>query len=217
MTNISKICDRSSMVEQPVPTGDGGSIPTRSLQLIVEEVPVFLARDFIAKHHSRLPYTQVGPWKFAFGVFDIDRTLVATALWHNCSARGLPKSWLELRRMAIANNSPRNTASFVLAQMCRWMRKNTSADVVISYQDVSVHRGTIYKAAGWVPTTISRPRLRDRSKNRSGTTRKYRSDSNGKHPAASAKIRWQLGLHGQKFDSLSVAEIETAQNMVATK
>lgn len=211
-----KTCGDSLLVEYPVHPGEGGSIPTSPLHLFVTPVTIETARIFIAVHHSRLPYTQVGPWQLAFGVYR-GKELVGTALWHNCSARGLPQDWRELRRMAVANGSPPNTASFMLAQMCRWLRKNTKTEVVISYQDAAVHRGTIYKAAGWTPVAVSRPRFRNREPNRVGTNRKYRSDSNGNTPAASAKIRWQLGLRGQKFEALTPQQIHNASLLKPTK
>ena len=206
----------SLLIKHPVQPEEGGSSPTSPLHLFVTPVAVSVAREFIAAHHSRLPYTQVGPWQIAFGVYQSD-DLIGTALWHNCSARGLPQDWRELRRMAIASEAPRNTASLMLAQMCRWFRKNTKTSVVVSYQDAAVHRGTIYKAAGWTPVSISRPRLRNREPLRVGTNRQYRSDANGSAPAASAKIRWQRGLRGQKFEALTPGQIQSAALLRPTR
>lgn len=211
------ICGDSSTVERAGPPAGGGSSPASSLQsLVVKVVSVAVARDFIAAHHSRLPQTQKGPWLHAFGAY-LGGELVATALWHNCSARGLPQNWRELRRMAISAGAPRNTASFMLARMCSWFRKNTDAEAVISYQDLGVHHGTIYRASNWTPVSVSRPRFRNREPLRTNTTRKYRSDLNGAEPAASAKIRWQMGLRGQKFESLSAAQIGLAKDLKPTK
>jgi hypothetical protein len=60
------------------------------------------------------------------------------------------RGWLELRRMAICDDAPKNTASRMLAFMRRDIRQ-TRPDIVrlISYQDTDVHRGTIYRASGW--------------------------------------------------------------------
>lgn len=57
---------------------------------------------------------------------------------------------LELRRMAIASDAPKNTASRFLSIMVSEIRK-ARPDVIrlISYQDTEVHKGTIYKASGW--------------------------------------------------------------------
>lgn len=140
--------------------------------------------------HSRLPRVQSGPWMFAFKAAFCGRTY-AVALWHNPSARLLPNHWLELRRMACAPDAPWNTASRMLGQMTKWFSENVSTcEKLISYQDVDVHRGTIYLAANWTPEYYSRPRARDRSKNRTGTKRKYRTDLNTVSVASSGKIRW---------------------------
>ena len=162
------------------------------------------AVEFVKEHHSRLPNTQRGPWKFSFGAY-CNQKMVAAALWNNPSARTLPNDWLELRRMACSADAPRNTASHMLGKMARYFERY-HPDVVklISYQDVDVHAGTIYKAANWFAEYYSRPRNRDRSKNRTGTTRKYRSDINTASVAASGKIRWSYYL--QQDPSLALKQ-----------
>lgn len=166
--------------------------PKKATDLTVEpHNPADLVR-FNAAWHSRLPHVQRGPWRLAF-VSHYRHTVFAVAFWHNPSARGLPQDWLELRRMAVAPDAPHCTASHMLGQMRRQIR-TLLPDVVrlISYQDQDVHTGTIYRAAGWHPAWVTKPRVRDRSGNRRGTRRAYRSDANGQAPAASAKTRWEI-------------------------
>ncbi len=207
----------SIVAMRPVQPAEGGSIPASPLQSVrINIISIEEARNFILMHHSRLPQTQRGPWLHAFGAH-LDGKMIAAALWHNCSARGLPQNWRELRRMAISSEAPRNTASFMLARMCGWFRKNSDAEVVISYQDLGVHHGTIYRASNWTPVSVSLPRFRNREPLRTTTSRKYRSDLNGSQPAAAAKIRWQLGLRGQIFEALSLDEIAAAKNLKPTK
>lgn len=166
------------------------------------------ARIFISEHHSRLPYTQRGPWMVAFGCW-VDGTMIGAALWHNTSARGLPSNWLELRRLAICQNAPHCSASKMIGQMVRWIKNNKKEVVrLISYQDLCVHTGTIYKASGWIPTYISKPRNRDRSRQRTeNVSRKYRTDSNGKDVASAPKIRWEKSLDGTDLVPLQSHEI----------
>lgn len=153
-----------------------------------------LAVEFCREHHSRLPNTQKGPWQFAFRAHFEGRTMAA-ALWNNPSARTLPGHWLELRRMACCADAPFNTASRFLGWMARYFAEHHALrEKLISYQDTAVHEGTIYKASGWTPEYVSKARVRDRSGNRVGTTRKYRHDMNGYAPAASEKIRWAKKL-----------------------
>lgn len=122
-----------------------------------------------------------------------DGHLYGGALWHNPSARGLPSEWLELRRLAIPDYAPPHAASWMLGAMRKWIRANMpSVPRLISYQDTDVHTGTIYKAAGWEAAYYSKPRVRDRSKPRAGTSRAYRSNLNGSAPDAAGKIRWEI-------------------------
>lgn len=61
------------------------------------------------------------------------------------------KELLELRRLAIADDAPKFTATMSISYMQKDI-KNKFPDIkkLISYQDVSVHTGTIYKASNWV-------------------------------------------------------------------
>ncbi len=153
-----------------------------------------VARDLNAEWHSRLPRTQRGPWQFAFAAHK-DETIFAVALWHNPSARTLPSHWLELRRLAVADDAPRFTASWMLSKMRRYFKATCpERERLISYQDAAVHTGTIYRAAGWQIGHVAKPRSRDRTKARAGTRRDYRSNLNGSEPDAAAKIRWECPI-----------------------
>jgi hypothetical protein len=97
--------------------------------------------------------------------------------------------------MACAPDAPKNTASRFLGWMVKHMKaQHPQHSRAISYQDTEVHAGTIYKASGWTLDHVSSPRVRDRSGNRVGTTRQYRSNLNGAAPDASAKARWSVAL-----------------------
>lgn len=167
----------------------GAPLRARDLELAV--VSPDTARRFVAAWHSRLPKTQAGPWKLAFAAHH-EFTCFGAALWHNPSSRGLPNDWLELRRLAVPDDAPPHTASWMLGAMARWVWRNMpDVDRLFSYQDVAVHRGTIYRAAGWSAAHFAKPRQRDRSKPRIGTRRAYRSNLNGIEPDAAGKVRWE--------------------------
>lgn len=166
-------------------------LAVRARDLVFAEIPKAVAVAFIREHHSRLPKVQAGPWQFAFGAFSPDGTLLAAALWNNPSARTLPGHWLELRRLACSDRAPKNTASRFLAWMYGFFSAHhRGREKLISYQDTEVHTGGIYKAAGWHVDFITKARVRDRSKNRRGTHRLYRSDLNGVPASSAEKIRW---------------------------
>ena len=230
-------CGCSLTPEHPGSTGEGGGAnPTQPLQFEVKIIPVAVAREFVTSWHSRLPVVPSGT-QFAFGAY-YNGQLEAAALWSNCSARNLPQDWRELRRMAVSSlTAPKNTASKMLAFMCRWLKKNhPEISTLISYQDLGVHKGTIYRAAGWTPVAISRPRLRSRTVEdqpwtkerivdgkKLKTRKMYRSNSRNLTPEgtdaaiSSAKVRWQYSLSGEKFTALTPAQIEVARNMKQTK
>ena len=57
---------------------------------------------------------------------------------------------IELRRLCCIDQTPKNTESFFIGQMLRWLRKNTDHKIVVSYADASFgHAGTIYKASNF--------------------------------------------------------------------
>ena len=179
----------------------GGAITPDALRarhLTIGRCPTAHAVRLVRAWHSRLPNCQSGPWQFAFAA-SLNGITYAVALWNNPSGRCLPGHWLELRRMACAPDAPRNTASRMLGSMVRYFEMECpERERVISYQDTAVHTGTIYRAAGWTAEHESKPRVRDRSKPRVGTSRMYRTNLNGASPDASAKIRWAKDLRAER-------------------
>jgi len=188
----------SVRVAYPLFQGEGGgSSPTSGLHardLQFASCPKQHAVQLVRKWHSRLPRVQRGPWMYAFDA-SYQGVTYAAALWNSPSARCLPQHWIELRRMVCAPDAPKNTASRFLGWMVRWLRENhTEHQRCLSYQDTAVHRGTIYKAAGWAQAAVAKARIRDRSKLRRGTDRDYRSNLNGVDVDGSEKIRWEISL-----------------------
>lgn len=173
-------------------TESGGSTPTSALQLFFREV----SRDtFVSLNiawHSRLPKVGASQFRVMYGA-EYEGLLYAVAAWSNPVARLLPQlEWLELRRMAISPEAPKNTASRMLGWMVRDIRKRfPEVRRLISYQDCEVHAGTIYKAAGWkhAENYISRhrgwgPKTAWANRNRAGRT----------DQAIAPRMRWELGL-----------------------
>ena len=107
----------------PLLYSDEALAPAKATNIIVERCDPQFARRMIAAWHSRLPRTQIGPWKLAFAAH-YQHTCFGAALWHNPSARMLPNDWLELRRLAVAPDAPHCTASRMLGQMARWIAAN---------------------------------------------------------------------------------------------
>ena len=61
-----------------------------------------------------------------------------------------PEDVIELRRLCLIDDTPKNSESFFIGQTLRWLRKNTNVKVVVSYADPNYgHAGTIYKATNF--------------------------------------------------------------------
>jgi hypothetical protein len=141
--------------------GEGGSIPTSPLQMRVERIGYQTAKALNFRWHSRLPKIGDPPGTtnamLCYGA-EHGGKLFAVAIWSHPVSRSLPQeTWLELRRLAISGDAPRNTASWMLGIMARLIRRDRpKATTLISYQDKSVHSGGIYRAAGWKATAYKR-------------------------------------------------------------
>jgi hypothetical protein len=134
----------------------GGETPTSALQVRFYPVPLAVARDLNRLWHSRLPRYGSPGCRLAYAA-EYDGLYYAVAIWQRPLARLLPQTeWLELSRLAIAPDAPKNTASRMLGWMARDVALRFPGVVrLISYQDCEAHTGTIYRAAGWTPTTVN--------------------------------------------------------------
>ena len=128
----------------------GGSIPTSALQLRFEVIDRRTMESLNRKWHSRLPrFSTACPCPVYYGA-EFDGLWYAVASWSSPVSAMVDQSWMELRRLAIADDAPKNTASRTIGWMVRDIRKRfPNVPRLISYQDQEVHTGTIYKAAGW--------------------------------------------------------------------
>lgn len=178
---------------------EGGSTPTSALDLQIDKISFSRAIEFNRRWHSILPRFGTGfihNQPFPCFAATCGGIIFAVAIWSNPAARNLPQhTWLELRRMAISDDAPRNSASRMLRVMRLMLRRDWPKIVrVYSYQSKSVHTGAMYRADGWQPAGISK----GDTWNRPGRAR----------PAAQQiddRIRWERPICGPP-DSARVAE-----------
>jgi hypothetical protein len=170
-------------------SGRGGATPTSALQLKIRGVDVHRACTLNKHWHSRLPKVDwsniVRNKRYACFVAEYDDIAYAIGIWSSPVARLLAdKNWLELRRMAISDDAPANTASRMLRIMRLEIIK-TMPEIVnlISYQDTEAHKGTIYAAAGWKATQTS-------TVNGKGWNTRDRAEMQ----TTSDKVRWEYKL-----------------------
>jgi hypothetical protein len=61
-----------------------------------------------------------------------------------------PDKVLELRRLCLIDDTPKNSESFFVGYTLRWLGKNTNWEFVLSYADENQnHKGIIYKASNF--------------------------------------------------------------------
>jgi len=116
-----------------------------------------------------------------------DTVAYAVAIWSSPVAANRlngGEAMLELRRMAISDDAPKNTASRMLSIMRKDIAKRLPhIDRLISYQDTEAHHGTIYKASGWTPKAAS-----------DGAAWTTKTRNRNKEQSRARKIRWEYEL-----------------------
>lgn len=93
---------------------------------------------------------------YCFALYDDDLMIGASFFGRLAMANqwkrfgNCPEDVIELRRLCCIDSTPKNTESYFIGSMLRWLRKNTSIKVVVSYADAEYgHDGTIYKASNF--------------------------------------------------------------------
>lgn len=176
--------------------GGDGSQPISALQLFVHRVMPAKAKELNQLWHSRLP--RIGdPLSTLYAglhfVATFNDVYYAVAMWTHPVSRSLPQTeWLELRRLAVAPDAPRNTASRMLAVMARLIRQERpKVTRLMSYQDTDAHTGGIYRAAGWTATARSKSGTwnQPNSRNTNGCKRTRPADQ-----STAEKQRWERVL-----------------------
>jgi hypothetical protein len=137
----------------------GGSIPTSPLQFEIMEIDIHRAQKLNSLWHSRLPIYATGSCLHAticFGAL-YDNYFYGAAIWSNPVARLLPqREWLELRRLAISPNAPKNTASRMLRIMIMIIRNSAKGSFfdkgkTAGHQEGRAQKGERYlnRSNGW--------------------------------------------------------------------
>jgi hypothetical protein len=77
--------------------------------------------------------------------------LVGVAIYGNPMGKSYNGSnTIELRRLCLIDETPKNSESFFIAKTLRWLAKNTRYEQVVSFADPNHgHLGTIYKASNF--------------------------------------------------------------------
>ena len=187
-----EICGGGVMsAQQTIQFEGSGSIPTSPHQIILKEIKAQTASLLNERWHSRLPKIHwsniVRNTHYVCYGYYFNEKVIGVAIWSSPVAQNRfenGKKILELRRMALGEDCPKNTASWSIGVMVRLIRKKfPELERLISYQDMDVHKGTIYKASGWEPA--------NKTKFASWTNKQRKRN---KDQATGDKTRWELYL-----------------------
>lgn len=137
--------------------------PNSPKLMTIKEIGVLYAMQKNGEWHSRLPITSHSNMirnshKVFYGAEYQDHCF-AVAMWTSPVARRLAnqKIYLELRRLAIAPDAPKFTATWMIGKMIKNIKKKfPDIKKLVSYQDLDVHSGTIYAAANWKRDNITK-------------------------------------------------------------
>jgi hypothetical protein len=144
-------------VEKSVlPEQDGGSIPTPPLHFSkcpLKEVALFVDTNHYSHSHHKVV-------SYAFKL-EMNGVLAGACLFGMIA--GNPKAvevltgyethapYLELQRLVLLDEVPKNSESRFVAWCLRWLQKNTDVKAVISFADPKYgHKGIIYRAGNWL-------------------------------------------------------------------
>lgn len=170
------------------------SPPLAATQLRIEEISMREGCQLNKLWHSMLPRTDLGNMlcgnTSAAYAAEFEGRYYAIALFSQPIIRAIARDGktIELRRLAICHEAPKNTASRMLAICLRLVKKRyPQMEKVVSYLAVDNHKGTIYRAAGWQPVgkvSAARPQRKRGDHGR----------ATGPLQTHSPKQRWEIGL-----------------------
>lgn len=115
-----------------------------------------IAKELIVKNHYSHRWSSC---RYALGLFH-DNELVGVAVYGFPVGRQTVKSIspllenkdvLELTRLWLRDEEPKNSESYFIGRTFTWLRNNTNIKVLISYSDpIQNHLGVIYQATNWL-------------------------------------------------------------------
>lgn len=160
-------------------------------EIVIEECRAQIACMLNELWHSRLPKIHwsnvVRNTHYVCFAFFYKEAVIGVGIWSSPVAQNRfknGKELLELRRLALSNVCPYNTATYVISQMTKLIKiKFPEIKKLISYQDTEVHSGTIYKASNWT--------IGNETDFLDWTTKKRKRS---KIQSNASKIRWEYKL-----------------------
>ena len=112
-------------------------------------------KDFIEKHHYSGSINGVRSTYH----FKLERNgeLIGAMLYGTLGMANAYKKYadkeedvIELRRLCLIDDTPKNSESYFIGKTLRWLKKNTDIRIVVSYADPNYgHQGVVYQATNF--------------------------------------------------------------------
>lgn len=108
------------------------------------------SKEFIKRWHYSKSYRSQQQ-KHVFKLVEkATNRLAGVAIYGNSMCNRMDKDILELRRLCLIDDTPKNTESYFIGKTLRWLDKNTDYSRVVSFADPNYgHSGTIYRASNF--------------------------------------------------------------------
>jgi hypothetical protein len=143
------------MIQEPLFWNREFEIPLSPKQCKIDIIKPQFASQLNTIWHSRLP--EIHWSNIVRNRYYVCYGISYMGIWIGCAIWSSPVNQnfdivttLELRRMAISELCPKNTATYMISKMIKDIDKRLPlVSKLISYQDTEVHLGTIYKASNW--------------------------------------------------------------------
>lgn len=127
-----------------------------SIAYTVKLVERQAVRDFIEKHHYSHNINGLMS-SYCFGMYDQEDEMVGAMIYGKL---GMANAWkkygssidevMELRRLVLVDDTPKNSESYFIGRTLRWLKANTEVKTIVSYADPNYgHSGVIYRATNF--------------------------------------------------------------------
>lgn len=141
--------------QQTLQFEDGGSIPTSPHQLKIRQGAFKEFSELLRKYHYKSNKIG-GGISYHLVLTYQGRVYGGIVIGKMRHEKKYDAKSVELRRMVLDEDCPKNTASYFLSKTIWWLKKNTDISIIYTFADGSAgHKGTCYKASNfeYVKTT----------------------------------------------------------------
>lgn len=121
-------------------------------------------RDFIEKHHYSHNINGLKS-SYCFGMYDQEGEMVGAMIYGKLAMANAWKKYgdsvdevMELRRLVLVDDTPKNSESYFIGRTLRWLKANTKVKTLVSYADPNYgHSGVIYRATNFEHVGMTAP------------------------------------------------------------